>query len=105
MSKEPGKRLLPQGRTVALIALAVALTLVYTAPGQAVDLSSGDYTLNLDTTISWGARYRVADRDMRLIGLPSGGTAYSVNGDDGNLNFDTGIVSNTLKATIDIDYA
>jgi hypothetical protein len=42
---------------------------------------------------------------MRLIGLPSGGTAYSVNGDDGNLNFDTGMVSNALKATIDIDYS
>jgi len=90
---------------VALVVLALALTLVYAAPGQAVDLSSGDYTLNLDTTISWGARYRVSDRDMRLIGLPSGGSAYSVNGDDGNLNFDTGIVSNTLKATIDLDFA
>ncbi|MEN8162706.1 MAG: DUF1302 domain-containing protein [Acidobacteriota bacterium] len=105
MSRTPGMRLLPQGRRVALVVLAVALTLVYTAPGQAADLSSGNYTLNLDTTISWGARYRVADQDMRLIGLPSGGSAYSVNGDDGNLNFDTGIVSNSLKATVDLDFA
>ena len=87
MSKEPGKRLLPQGRTVALIALAVALTLVYTAPGQAVDLSSGDYTLNLDTTISWGARYRVADRDMSLYRLRI------------NLNADLGVVSDREAAT------
>ena len=105
MSRKPGIRLLPEGRRVALVVLAVASLVVFATPGQAVDLSSGDYTLNLDTTISWGARYRVSDRDMRLVGLPSGGTAYSVNGDDGNLNFDTGIVSNTLKATIDLDFA
>ncbi len=98
-------RLLPQGRRVAIVVLAVASMVVFATPGQAVDLSKGDYTLNLDTTLSWGARYRVSDPDMRLIGLPSGGTAYSVNGDDGNLNFDTGIVSNSIKATIDLDFA
>ncbi len=106
MSRKPGKRLLPEGRRVALVVLAVASMVVFTVPGQALDLSgSGDFTLSLDTTLSWGARYRVTDRDMRLIGLPSGGTAYSVNGDDGNLNFDTGLVSNTLKATVDLDFA
>lgn len=105
MSRKPGIRLLLQGRRVALVVLALGLTLVYATPGHAVDLSSGDFTLNLDTTISWGARYRVSDPDLALIGLPSGGTAYSVNGDDGNLNFDTGLVSNTLKATVDLDFA
>jgi len=105
MSRTPGMRLLPHGRKVALVVLAVASLVGFATPGQAVDLSSGDFTLNLDTTLSWGARYRVADRDMRLIGLPSGGSAYSVNGDDGNLNFDTGIVSNSVKATVDLDFA
>lgn len=98
-------RLLLQGRRVAIVVLAVASMVVFATPGQAVDLSSGDYTLNLDTTLSWGARYRVSDRDTRLLSTFEGGTAWSVNGDDGNLNFDKGIVSNTLKATIDIDYA
>ncbi len=105
MSRKQGIRLLLQGRRVAIVVLAVASMVVFVTPGQAVDLSSGNYTLNLDTTISWGARYRVSDRDMRLISTFEGGTAWSVNGDDGNLNFDTGIVSNTLKATIDLDYA
>ena len=105
MSRKSGMRLLPQGRRVALVVLAVASMVVFTVPGHAIDLSSGDYRLNLDTTISWGARYRVEDPNLALIGLPSGGTAYSVNGDDGNLNFDKGLVSNTLKATVDIDYA
>ncbi len=105
MSRKSGMRLLPQGRRVALVVLAVASMVVFTVPAHAVDLSSGNYRLNLDTTISWGARYRVEDPNLALIGLPSGGTAYSVNGDDGNLNFDKGLVSNTLKATVDIDYA
>lgn len=88
-----------------MLALASVLAMSIAMPGQAADLSSGNYTLNVDTTLSWGSRYRLADPDPRLIGLPAGGTAFSVNGDDGNLNFDTGIDSNALKATVDIDFA
>ena len=53
----------------------------------------------LDTTISYGARWRVQDRDQAIIGIANGGTAYSVNGDDGNLNYDKGLVSNVIKIT------
>jgi hypothetical protein len=88
-----------------VIVLAAVLALWFAGPGEAADLSSGNYTLNVDTTLSWGARARLSDPDPRIIGLPAGGTAFSVNGDDGNLNFDTGINSNALKATLDIDYA
>jgi len=70
---------------------------------QAVELSSGEFRLNLDTTLSWGAAYRLEDRDKRLIGLANGGTAYSVNGDDGNLNFDKGIYSNTFGLTSELE--
>ena len=55
--------------------------------------------------LSWGLSYRLDDRDERLIGLANGGTAYSVNGDDGNLNFDKGIFSNAMKLTTEIDMA
>jgi hypothetical protein len=70
---------------------------------DAIDLSSGEFRLNLDTTVSWGAAYRLEDRDMRIIGLPNGGTAYSVNGDDGDLNFDKGIYSNTFGLTVEVE--
>jgi len=83
----------------------VAMVAMFAVPGQAADLSSGNYSLNVDTTLSWGARYRLSDPDPRIIGLPAGGTAFSVNGDDGNLNFDTGIASNAFKATVDVDFA
>ena len=67
--------------------------------------SSGKFQLNLDTTVSWGARWRIQDRDYSIISPFEGGTAWSVNGDDGNLNFGKGLVSNTAKATVDLDKA
>jgi hypothetical protein len=87
------------------IVLAVVCGLLWGAPpADAVDLSKGEYRLNLDTTVSWGLNYRVEDRDPSIIGLANGGTAYSVNGDDGNLNFGTGISSNTLKVVSELDF-
>jgi hypothetical protein len=86
------------------VILLSAAALILPLPGAAADLSRGNYTLKLDTALSWGARYRVQDRDPAIIGLANGGTAFSVNGDDGNLNFGKGLVSNALRATVDIDY-
>jgi len=101
-------KVIRRGRNAAALALAVTLVLVFTAPAAAIDLAKKDsnYSLRLDTTLSWGARYRTEERDPAIISPWEGGTAWSVNGDDGNLNFDKGtIVSNTLKATIDLSFA
>ncbi len=100
-------RPVPKARGVGVAVVVTALAVLMAAPVGAIDLSgkSGNYSLNLDTTLSWGARYRMEERDEAIIGVPSGGTAWSVNGDDGNLNFDKGLVSNTLKATIDLGYS
>ncbi|MDE0030604.1 MAG: DUF1302 domain-containing protein [Deltaproteobacteria bacterium] len=43
-----------------------------------------------DTTVSMGAAMRVSGRDDLLFSRASGGTAFSFNTDDGNLNFDRG---------------
>jgi uncharacterized protein DUF1302 len=56
-----------------------------------------------DTTLSYGQLYRVQSRAANLIGIANGGTARSVNGDDGNLNYDPGLVSNTVKFTTEFD--
>jgi len=99
-------RPVPRARGVGVAVVVAVLAALMAAPVGAFELASSDgYTLNLDTTLSWGARYRIQDRDEAIIGVPSGGTAWSVNGDDGDLNFDKGIVSNTLKATIDLGYS
>jgi hypothetical protein len=83
----------------------VTLALLTAVPASAIDLSGEKFTLNLDTTLTWGVGYRVDDRDMSIVGLANGGTAYSVNGDDGNLNYDTGIYSNALTAIVELDFA
>ncbi len=105
MSRRPLTRLCTLGGSVGLIVLAVVLSALAVAPAEAIDLSIGQLEFFVDTTLSYGIRSRLDDPDQRIIGLPAGGTAYSVNGDDGNQNFDTGIASNAVKATVDIQLA
>ncbi len=83
----------------------VTLVFLTASPADAIDLSGQKFTLKLDTTLTWGVGYRVSDQDMSIVGLANGGTAYSVNGDDGNLNYDSGIYSNALTAIVEIDFA
>lgn len=71
--------------------------------------SEGDgLSFSWDTTLSYGARWRVEDRDLRIIGVTNSvdgepGQAWSVNSDDGNLNYDKGIVNNALKLTTEME--
>lgn len=71
-------------------------------PAGAFEFGQGDWNGNLDTTLSYGLIWRVQDRDERLIGTANGGTARSVNYDDGNLNYKKGLVSNVVKATSEL---
>ena len=82
-------------------ALAIALCAV---PAIAEDFRQGELEGSLDITLSHGVTFRIGDRDERLIGKAEGlGSANSVNGDDGNLNFDRGVVSNASKFTGELD--
>ena len=98
------RQLLPNLWLGGLRALAAAtlcvcvLTVVGTAPpAQAVDLSDGDMRLSLDTTLSHGLTFRVEEPHENI------GHYTLVNNNDGNLNYDTGVVSNTSKFTTDFD--
>ena len=84
-------------RALAAATLCVcALTVVGNAPpAQAVDLSGDDMRLSLDTTLSHGVTFRVEDRADLLVS--------DVNGNDGDLNYNRGLVSNTSKFTTDFD--
>ena len=86
-----GSALLPIGT------LAVGM-LLHALPAQAVEFGSGELQGSFDTTLSHGLTFRVADRDQDLvIGVDS------VNDNDGNLNYDKGLVSNTSKFTSDLE--
>ncbi len=86
----------------ALSAAAVACSL----PAHAFEFNNaaGTLTGSFDTTVSVGAAWRAQGRDPSLVGIANGGTARSVNADDGNLNFDKGdLVSLLTKVTHDLE--
>jgi hypothetical protein len=70
---------------------AVAALLAFATPVQAIDFSLGtDIEGSFDSTYSVGGAIRTKGRDSALIGVANGGTAFSINGDNGNLNFSKG---------------
>jgi len=84
-------------------ALTLALAGLTSYPAHAFQFGGdGDFAGSLNTTISYGTRWRVEDRDPAIIGVANGGTAHSVNGDDGNLNFDRGLIANIVSRVIDL---
>ena len=89
----------PARRAFASIALAAgALALggfLHALPAQAIEFGDGDLEGSLDTTISHGMTFRVAKREAEL--------ADGANSNDGNLNYDRGLVSNASKFTTDLD--
>jgi hypothetical protein len=58
---------------------------------------------NWDNTLTFGAGFRLSDPDQRLIGIAAGGTAYSVNGDDGIQNYEKGIFTSAAKFTTELE--
>ena len=86
----------PIRASTALTASALALAwLLSSLPAQAIEFGGGALQGSLDTTISHGLTFRVGKREA----------AYSeeLNGNDGDLNYDRGLVSNTSKFTTDLD--
>ena len=63
----------------------------------AIDGQNGEFTWSWDNTLSYGLLWRISNQDEAIVGLAAGGTAYSVNGDDGNQNYGKGIASNAAK--------
>jgi hypothetical protein len=75
----------------------------FVSTSLAVDFNQGDLHGSFDTTVSYGQSYRMQSRASELTGIANGGTAFSVNGDDGNLNYDSGLISSTMKFTSELD--
>ena len=77
-------------------AFAGVLPLLVAAQAHAVEFSFADneITGSLDTTISYGQLWRVQGQDK---------TNDDINTNDGNRNFDTGLVSEVFKITSDLE--
>jgi len=71
-------------------ALALAVALGTAAPAYAVNFNIGEIEGQFDSSMSIGASWSMADRDMDLVGAANGGTGFTQTGDDGRLNFKKG---------------
>jgi len=63
----------------------------------------GEVKGSLDTTLTLGVSSRLSDPDRKFYGTASGGLQDSVNADDGNLNYHSGINSLIVKGTSDLE--
>ena len=105
------------------VAVAVALSSAVIAPAQAFEFGSSDgFHGTVNSTLTYGAAWRVSSQDDNLIGKaqfnpaisqppfalgsPSQRAArgrYSVNGDDGDMKYDDGdVFTNAVKATVEL---
>ncbi|MDJ0654932.1 MAG: DUF1302 domain-containing protein [Xanthomonadales bacterium] len=102
--------------------LAAAIAALALAPGaQAIEFSNGELSGSWDTTISYGASWRMEEPCDRCIGKAninpgvilldpaSRVTApgrFSVNSDDGNMNYDDGdLISHAIKVTSELGFS
>ncbi|HLF31238.1 MAG TPA: DUF1302 domain-containing protein [Xanthomonadales bacterium] len=114
----PEHRTIKQNARTCLVA-TVLLGLVSTH-ALAIEFSSGEWTGHFDTTISYGAAWRVSDPSDSNVGkavfnpttflLNNAGQRaalgrWSVNSDDGNLNYGNSgdLISNAAKITSELD--
>jgi len=104
-----------QSRTAHLSCATVCLGILLAAqatPVLAVTFEHGQIEGAFDSTFSIGGQWRIDDPDPRLISKANGGTNGqsvtqltgapgngSSNTDDGNLNYNSGLVAATLKGT------
>ena len=101
-------------------AISVALIGFASTAAQAWEFSSGEWTGSIDTTVSYGASWRLKDYDPSLVGKQANDPLvfaypkaqqdsvigrWSANGDDGNLNYRNSgdLISHAVKATVEFD--
>lgn len=101
-----------------LLATAIGLGLL-AGQASAIDFSTDEVSIRFDTTVSYSAGMRVADRDDELVAKSHFNPAvsllpieqqiaatgrFSANSDDGNLNFDQyDLVYNQARITSELD--
>ncbi|RJG13758.1 DUF1302 domain-containing protein [Pseudomonas cavernicola] len=96
MEFKPRNPMLRFAPSKAGFAFAGILPLLVAAHAQAVEFSFADNEVSgsIDTTVSYGQLWRVQGRDK---------TNDDINTNDGNRNFDTGLVSEVYKITSDLE--
>jgi hypothetical protein len=96
--------------TTVVVQAAAPATDAAQAAAQAAEAAADEATRpefkwNWDNTLTYGLGFRLRDQDERIIGLAAGGKAYSVNGDDGNQNYEKGLFTNAAKITSEFEFS
>jgi hypothetical protein len=79
--------------------LLALLGSLFAASAAANTFSIGDIDGLYNARLSYGALFRLEDTDTSIVAFASGGEFPSANTDDGNLNYDKGLVSNMVRAS------
>ena len=89
---------------ISCLIMVFAGVLWFSPPVRAFEVYESDAVrIQLDSTVSYGLQWRVQSRDDDIIGIANGGNKHSCNYDDGNLNYDKGLIGNAIKMTSDLD--
>ena len=91
------------GKLPAVGRLALSAIAAATITSHAVEFENDVIEGNFDTTLSYGGSFRTTGPDLDNLGMANGGRRYSVNGDDANLNYGTGLFSHVAKGTHDLE--
>lgn len=90
-------------RAIKRVISVAAVPLCFTQSAYALNFAPNeDLQIDWDTTVNYGASWRVEDRDERLVD-PAANGGVNVNQDDGNRNFDRGLVSNRISVNSEVD--
>jgi hypothetical protein len=105
MKPSPSSRAAIRGRHVLF---ATVVLVVCAASARAFQFGAGEVKGSFDTTLSFGALYRLQDPSADFYGLANTfagvpGRQNSVNADDGNLNYGQGFVSELIKGSHDLE--
>lgn len=90
-------------RGYRLLPAALLVGLVSGSNLQAARGRWGELQASFDSTLSAGFLYRINDPAPYLFSVSSGGTQFSANTDDGNLNYDRGLASQVVKGTHELE--
>jgi hypothetical protein len=90
----------PSARLAPILSILVVSMLATATRAEIFNLGEVDGLFNI--SLAYGLLARTEGRDREFIGIGNGGDAATVNLDDGDLNYDKGIVSNGVRATAEL---
>jgi hypothetical protein len=85
------------------MALLVGLSAAAAGTALARPFQVGEVEGAANLELSYGLLARIEQRNPELVAIVNGGSAATASSDDGDLNYDTGIVSNMLQASGELD--